>query len=141
MQSARGPNSQRVEHRPQSRLVGSATGKVMGVAGPDPGSVHAAPGVKPEALALNNVWALSGRRLIRSAIKRERPDVIVATAPPPSALLATAATAAEVPLVAELRDLWAGNPYYDRGGSILPGLQRRALESLRGGCHRHRGLP
>jgi glycosyltransferase involved in cell wall biosynthesis len=83
--------------------------------------------VKPEAFAPNNAWALTGRRLIRSAISRERPDVVLATAPPPSALLAAAAVAGEVPLVSELRDLWAGNPYFDRGSTILPALQRRAL--------------
>jgi glycosyltransferase involved in cell wall biosynthesis len=112
---------------PKAAWLAARRAKVMGVAGRILDPFTRLLGVKPEALALNNIWALSGRPLIRSAIRRERPDVVVATAPPPSALLATAATATEVPLVAELRDLWAGNPYYDRGGSILPGLQRRAL--------------
>ena len=112
---------------PKAAWLAARRAKVMGVAGRILDPFTRLLGVKPEALALNNFWALSGRRLVRSAIRRERPDVVVATAPPPSALLATAATAGKVPLVAELRDLWAGNPYYDRGGSILPGLQRRAL--------------
>ena len=83
--------------------------------------------VKPEAFAPNNVWAMTGRRLIRDAIARERPDVVVATSPPVSALLATAAVTVDVPLVADLRDLWAGHPYYDRGSPLLARLERRAL--------------
>jgi glycosyltransferase involved in cell wall biosynthesis len=84
-------------------------------------------GVKPEAFAPNNVWALTGRRLVRDAIARERPDVVVATTPPVSALFATAAVARAVPFIADFRDLWAGSPYFDRGGRLLPALQRRAL--------------
>ena len=83
--------------------------------------------VKPEAFAPNNVWALTGRRLIREAIARERPDVVVATSPPVSALFATAAVAGELPMVADLRDLWAGHPYYDRGSPLLEKLEGRAL--------------
>jgi glycosyltransferase involved in cell wall biosynthesis len=83
--------------------------------------------VKPEAFAPNNVWALTGRRLIREAIARERPDAVVATSPPVSALFATAAVAGELPMVADLRDLWAGHPYYDRGSPLLAKLEGRAL--------------
>jgi glycosyltransferase involved in cell wall biosynthesis len=83
--------------------------------------------VKPEAFAPNNVWALTGRRLIREAIARESPDVVVATSPPVSALLATAAVAGDVVMVADLRDLWAGHPYYDRGSPLLARLEGRAL--------------
>ena len=45
--------------------------------------------VKPEALAPNNLWALTGRRLVREAIASEQPAVVVATSPPVSALFAT----------------------------------------------------
>jgi glycosyltransferase involved in cell wall biosynthesis len=83
--------------------------------------------VKPEAFAPNNVWALTGRRLIREAIARERPDVVVATSPPVSAVFATAAAAGDVPMVADLRDLWAGHPYYDRGSPLLARMEGRAL--------------
>jgi glycosyltransferase involved in cell wall biosynthesis len=83
--------------------------------------------VEPEALAPNNAWALTGRRLIREAIERERPHVVLATTPPPSALFAATAVIGETPLIADLRDLWAGNPYYDRGSRVLARLQRRAL--------------
>ena len=84
--------------------------------------------VKPEAFAPNNLWAFTGRRLIREAIARERPDIVVATSPPVSALLATAAAAGDVPIVADLRDLWAGHPYYDRGSPVLARLEARALD-------------
>ena len=47
--------------------------------------------MKPEAFAPNNLWTLTGRRFVRRAIERERPDVVVATSPPPSGLFATAA--------------------------------------------------
>jgi glycosyltransferase involved in cell wall biosynthesis len=83
--------------------------------------------VKPEAFAPNNLWALTGRRLIRDAIARERPDVAVATSPPVSALFATAAVAGDVPVVADLRDLWAGHPYYDRGSPLLARIEGLAL--------------
>jgi len=83
--------------------------------------------VKPEALAPNNLWALTGRRLVREAIASEQPAVVVATSPPVSALFATAAVAGNAPVVADLRDLWAGNPYYDRGSRLLGRLEGRAL--------------
>jgi glycosyltransferase involved in cell wall biosynthesis len=86
-------------------------------------------GVEPEALAPNNAWAVTGRRLVRAAITRERPNVIVATGPPPSALVAAAAVAGDTPLVLDLRDLWAGNPYYDRGSRLLAAVQARTFAS------------
>ena len=51
-----------------------------------------------------------------------------ATAPPPSALFAAlAARDGGVPLVAEMRDLWAGNPYFDAGGTLLTRIEKRAF--------------
>ena len=32
-----------------------------------------------------------------------------------------------VPLVAEMRDLWAGNPYFDAGGTLLTRIEKRAF--------------
>jgi glycosyltransferase involved in cell wall biosynthesis len=84
--------------------------------------------VQPEALAPNNLWALTGRNVVRGAIEHHRPDVVLATAPPPSAMFAAAGAGISEPLVIELRDLWAGNPYFDRGGPVLRALQRRVLE-------------
>ena len=86
-------------------------------------------GIEPEALAPSALWALTGRRAVRAAITRHRPDVVWATSPPIAAHLVMGALAAEltVPLVAELRDHWAGNPYYDAGGTALTRIERRAL--------------
>jgi glycosyltransferase involved in cell wall biosynthesis len=83
--------------------------------------------VKPEAFAPNNVWAVTGRRLVSNAIATERPDIVVATSPPPSALVAAGAVVGQTPFVADLRDLWAGSPYYDRGSRLLAAVQARTL--------------
>ena len=83
--------------------------------------------VQPNALAPNNLWAITGRGFIRSAVARERPDVVVATTPPPSAMVAAASTVGATPLVVELRDLWAGNPHFDRNGPLLRRLEGRVL--------------
>jgi hypothetical protein len=54
------------------------------------------------------------------------PDVVVATAPPMVALLAArlGLIGSDVPFVADMRDLWAGNPAFDRGGPLLPWIER-----------------
>jgi glycosyltransferase involved in cell wall biosynthesis len=85
-------------------------------------------GVQPEAFPPNTLWSFTGRAPIRAALAELRPDAIVATSPPPAALFAAAATAGAVPLVADLRDPWAGNPFYDAGGRLLTRIERRALE-------------
>jgi glycosyltransferase involved in cell wall biosynthesis len=100
--------------------------RVMEVAGRLLNPLARALRVHPVALAPNNLWALTGRRAVRAAIAQSHPDVVLATAPPPSALLAAAA-AEHLPLVAELRDLWAGNPFYDRGGPLLRRLEGRVF--------------
>jgi glycosyltransferase involved in cell wall biosynthesis len=112
---------------PRRARLAARRAEVMAVAGRilDPAARLLA--VKPVALAPNNAWALTGRRLVRQAIERERPDAVVATSPPASGLLAAAAVAGDRPFVADLRDLWAGNPYYDRGSHLLASLQGRAL--------------
>jgi glycosyltransferase involved in cell wall biosynthesis len=84
-------------------------------------------GLQPEALAPSAAWALTGRRAVRRALAGHRPDVVVATGPPPAAYWVVAALAPAVPVVAELRDLWAGNPYYDAGGRVLTAVEGRAL--------------
>jgi glycosyltransferase involved in cell wall biosynthesis len=112
---------------PRAARLAARRAQVMAVAGRVLDPLARLLRVQPEALAPNNAWALTGRRLVREAIAGERPDVVVATAPPPSALVATAAVADSVPLVAEFRDLWAGNPYFDRGSRLLSRLEGRVL--------------
>jgi len=65
----------------------------------------------------------AGDRLVREW----RPDVIVASSPPPTGLLVASRLAARsgVPWVADLRDLWTTAPYYAQPG------WRRGLESRR----------
>jgi glycosyltransferase involved in cell wall biosynthesis len=112
---------------PRAARLASERARVMAVAGRIVDPLARLMRVKPEAFAPNNLWALTGRRLIREAIARERPDVVVATSPPVSALLATSAVAGDVPMIADLRDLWAGHPYYDRGSPLLARLEGRAF--------------
>jgi colanic acid biosynthesis glycosyl transferase WcaI len=112
---------------PHAARLAARRARIMAAAGRAIDPIARILGVKPEAFAPNNAWALTGRRAIRKAIERERPDIVVATTPPISALFAAAAVADSVPLVADLRDLWAGSPYFDRGGRLLRALQRRAL--------------
>jgi len=113
---------------PREASLAARRAQVMAVAGRVLEPASRLLRVQPVALAPNNIWALSGRALVREAIERGRPDVVVATSPPASGLLATAGVVGELPFVADLRDLWAGNPYYDRGSAVLAALQGRALE-------------
>ncbi len=88
-------------------------------------------GIQPEAFAPNLAWTLTGRRPVARAIERHAPDVVWATAPPQSGIFAAVAVArrAAIPVVAELRDLWAGNPYFDAGGSWLRSMEDRSLRA------------
>ncbi|MBV8613480.1 MAG: glycosyltransferase [Acetobacteraceae bacterium] len=61
-------------------------------------------------------WVAQAVKLGRALLREWRPDLIVASAPPYSGLMAAARLSAEstVPWVAELRDPWSGNAYNDR---------------------------
>jgi glycosyltransferase involved in cell wall biosynthesis len=109
-----------------ARLAGHRA-RVADIAGRVLDPLARAIGVQPEALAPNNAWALTGRRAVRKAIEQAKPHVVLATIPPPSGLLAAATTVGDTPFVAEFRDLWAGAPYFDRGGRLLPRLETTAL--------------
>jgi glycosyltransferase involved in cell wall biosynthesis len=70
-------------------------------------------------------------------VSRWQPDLIFASAPPNSALVAASriARACGVPWVAELRDLWVGNPYYEHPRwrmMIDRFLERRTLRNAAG---------
>jgi glycosyltransferase involved in cell wall biosynthesis len=54
--------------------------------------------------------------------------VVLTTGPPFAALIAARRAAGDVPLVVELRDLWAGNPAFDRGGPILRRAERKVVD-------------
>jgi glycosyltransferase involved in cell wall biosynthesis len=84
-------------------------------------------GVQPEAFPPSTAWSFTGRKAIHAELERFRPHAVVATSPPPAALFAAAGAVRDVPLVADLRDPWAGSPYYDAGGRLLTRIERRAL--------------
>jgi glycosyltransferase involved in cell wall biosynthesis len=88
-------------------------------------------GVQPEAFPPNVLWSFSGRGDIRAAVERFRPDVVVATSPPPAALFASVAVTrgTGIPLVADMRDPWAGSLFYDAGGTLLTDIERRAFSA------------
>jgi glycosyltransferase involved in cell wall biosynthesis len=85
-------------------------------------------GFQPEAFPPNALWSLTGRRAVRAALAEVRPHAVVATSPPPAALFAAAGSVpAGLPWIADLRDPWAGSPFYDAGGQVLTRIERRAL--------------
>jgi glycosyltransferase involved in cell wall biosynthesis len=115
---------------PRAARLAALRARVMSAAGTAMRpAVRRVAGIQPEALAPNGLWAWTGRRAIAAALDELRPDVVWATGPPPAAMLAAAAVlrGRAEPLVAELRDLWAGNPYFDAGGRALAAIERRAF--------------
>ena len=80
-------------------------------------------GLRPEALPLSTTWIPRGTAQAKSRLGEGRYDAVLATGPPFAALIAARRAAGDVPLVVELRDLWAENPAYDRGGPILRRLE------------------
>ena len=97
--------------------------------------------LRPEALPLSTLWIPRGAREIRRRLRGGGYDAVLATGPPFAALVAAGRAVGEVPLVVELRDLWAGNAAFDRGGPILrraeSGVVKRAAAVDRGdagGC-------
>lgn len=115
---------------PRAARLAAARTRTMAAIGAVARPVSRRLGVQPEALAPNALWSLTGRPAVRRAIAAARPDVVWATCPPPSALFAAvgALERGRVPLVAEMRDLWAGNPYFDAGSPLLRRLERRAFD-------------
>jgi glycosyltransferase involved in cell wall biosynthesis len=98
--------------------------KVMETAGRVADPVFRLAGLRPEAMPLSMLWVWRGRQEVARRLAAGGYDAVLATGPPFAALIAARRAAAEVPLVVELRDLWAGNPAFDRGGPFLPRLER-----------------
>jgi glycosyltransferase involved in cell wall biosynthesis len=101
--------------------------KVMETAGRIADPVFRLAGLRPEALPLSTLWVKRGTREIRRRLAGGTYDAVLATAPPFAALIAARRAVGSVPLVVELRDLWAGNPAFDRGGPILRRLESRVV--------------
>src|SRR3954467_12106918 len=106
---------------PRAARLAAARAKVMSAAGAVARPAFRRLGIQPEAFPPSTVWSMTGRPAVRRAPERAGPDGVWAACPPPSALFAAlpAVDGGAVPLVAEMRDLWAGNPYFDAGGTLL----------------------
>ncbi len=109
-------------------------------------------GVRPDSLPLSMLWVPRGALRVCRRVERRVPDVVLATGPPIAGpIAARVGTPGRVPLVLELRDLWAGNPAFDAGGRILPAVEdwllgeaRRVVactpEAVSDLCRRHTSL-
>jgi glycosyltransferase involved in cell wall biosynthesis len=105
-----------------------ARARVMETAGRVSDPLFRLAGLRPEALPLSMLWVPRGAREIRRRLAGGRYDAVLATGPPFAALVAASRAAGDVPLVVELRDLWAGNPAFDRGGPILKRAESRVVK-------------
>jgi glycosyltransferase involved in cell wall biosynthesis len=91
-------------------------------------------GIRPEAMPLSTAWIPRAAAVVRRRLESGRYEAALATGPPFAALIAARiATRGDAPpLVVELRDLWAGNPSFDRGGRLLPSLEKWVLSGSEG---------
>lgn len=88
--------------------------------------------VRPDSLPLSMSWIPRGALLVRRRIERHAPDVVLATGPPIAGLIAArAGVGSRVPLVVELRDLWAGNPAFDADSRVLSQIENWLLAEAR----------
>lgn len=110
----------------RSRRRVDTRARVMGTVGRLADPAFRALGVRPEALPLSMTWLPRGARSVRRRLDASRYDAVLATGPPMVALLAARAAVrpGDPPLLVELRDLWAGSPAFDRGGPLLPAIER-----------------
>jgi Glycosyl transferase 4-like domain len=104
-----------------------ARARVMEAAGRVADPVFRLAGLRPEALPLSTLWIPRGTREIGRRLREGKHDAVLATSPPFAALLAARRAVKDVPLIVELRDLWAGNPAFDRGGPVLRKLESRVV--------------
>jgi len=100
-----------------------ARARIMEAAGRVASPLFRLAGLRPEAMPLSTAWVPRGAALIRRRLHEGSYDAVLATGPPFAALLAARLVSNDAPLVFELRDLWAGNPAFDRGGPILRRLE------------------
>jgi glycosyltransferase involved in cell wall biosynthesis len=89
-------------------------------------------GVRPDAVPLSMLWTPRGALAVRRRIGERTPDVVLASGPPLAGpLAARLGVRAGIPLVVELRDLWAGSPAFDAGGRVLSRVEDWLLRDAR----------
>jgi len=87
--------------------------------------------LRPEAMPPSMAWIPRGGLEVRRRLRTGRYSAILATGPPMSALPATRlGTPGTTPLVIELRDLWSGNPAFDRDSVVLARAERWVLNPV-----------
>jgi glycosyltransferase involved in cell wall biosynthesis len=82
-------------------------------------------------------WISAATAAGREVVRGWRPDVVIGSAPPNSGLVAAKriARACAAPWIAELRDLWVDNPYYENPAwrrLLDRAIERRVLRSAAG---------
>lgn len=107
----------------------AARARLMGSLGRVAEPVFRTAGLRPEAIPLSMLWLVNGTRAVRARLRDARPDVVLATAPPAVAMFVAARALPKggPPLVLELRDLWAGNPFYEARPGALDRLEHRVV--------------
>jgi glycosyltransferase involved in cell wall biosynthesis len=115
--------------RPEDQRRAAVRARVMGTVGRVSSPAFAVLGIRPEAVPLSMTWIPRARSDVRERVRAQRPDIVLATGPPMAAVIgaALATGPGSPPLVVELRDLWAGNPAFDRRGGLLGRLERWVL--------------
>lgn len=89
-------------------------------------------GVRPDSLPLSMLWVPRGALMLRRRIAQRAPDVVLATGPPLAGpIAARIGIGSHVPLVVELRDLWAASPAFDAGGQLLSNVEDWLLRGAR----------
>jgi len=89
-------------------------------------------GVRPDAVPLSLLWVPRGALLVRRRIDERDPDAVLASGPPIAGpLAARLGIRPRVPLIVELRDLWAGSPAFDAGGGVLSSVEDWLLRKAR----------
>jgi len=120
-----GEFSQEESERMRTALRAQVMSRIGKIASP----AFALAGIRPEAMPLSTVWIARAAVQVRRRLDSSCYDAVLATGPPFAALMGArmADRRGAPPLVVELRDLWAGNPSFDRGGRVLSSLESWVL--------------
>ena len=136
------PTANAASTDPRAARLAAARAKVMSTIGGAARPVYRRLGIQPEAFPPNALWSLTGRPAVRRARERDPPRRRVGDVPAPVGAVRRAAgcEAPPTPLVAEMRDLWAGNPYFDAGGTAADADREAGVRARRRHRDRHREL-